>query len=188
MNQYLYSFKINLSGIKPEIWRRFLVPSDITLETFHHVIQAVMGWENCHLYEFSIAEKTYMTDPEKEKNDLDPANYRLMDLGLQTGQTFRYCYDFGDDWNHELLLEEDTYIPADHIARTARCIEGARACPPEDVGGIPGYEDFCEAMADPGHENHRELKRWYSGTFGGKFDSEKFDLTEINSKLAAIPV
>ena len=179
MNRRNYLLKIKLLEIKPEICRRFVVPADITLDRLHDVIQIVMGWTDSHLHEFTIGEKRYTEFPEYQDDGLECGQYRLVDLIKRKGRTFNYCYDFGDWWQHEVTIEDSRYF--DHHQRyEIMCLDGSRACPPEDVGGEMGYDEFCKAIKDPNHEEHEAYMTWS----GGKFDSEKFDIDEVNWDLA----
>lgn len=188
-----YRFKIELLEIKPTIWRRFFVPANSTLELFHDVIQLIMGWENCHLWEFGIEEQRFMPVDDGGFTDfddsLDPAAYRLHDLMTKKGQIIRYQYDFGDSWMHKLKLEDVNFIRAADDKREVGCLEGARACPPEDVGGVWGYEEFCEVMSKPRTKRYKEMVQWYSGeSKGGKpYDPERFDVEEVNRRLVRLP-
>jgi hypothetical protein len=178
MNERLYLLKIRVVYIEPEIWRRFVVPAGITLDRLHDVIQIVMGWTDSHLYEFTIGKKRYTEYPESKDDGLECGRYRLGDLIKQKGRTFGYLYDFGDSWEHELIIEESRYfIP--ELSTEIVCLDGARACPPEDVGGVPGYFEFCKALKDPNHEEHKSYMKWS----GGDYDSEKFDSDKVNWEL-----
>ena len=178
MNDRLYLLEIKLLEIEPEIWRRFVVPASITLDRLHDVIQMVMGWQDYHLFEFTINKKTYTEDPESEDQGAESGKYRLEKLIKQKGQTFAYTYDFGDDWRHEITLKDSNYSNPD-LQSQVICLEGARACPPEDIGGVPGYYNFLEALVDPNHEEHEGYIDWY----GGWFDSEEFDIEIVNFEL-----
>jgi hypothetical protein len=178
MNERFYLLKIQLLDIEPVIWRRFVVPASITLDRLHDVIQIVMGWTDSHLHEFTIGNKRYMEYPESKEDGLVCGRYRLGDLIKQKGRTFRYLYDFGDSWEHELALEENRYFNPELRTELA-CLEGERPCPPEDVGGVPGYFEFCNALKDPSHEEHESYMEWS----GGDFDSEQFDSESINWEL-----
>lgn len=170
MNRRFYLLKIQLLDIEPAIWRRFVVPADITLDRLHDIIQIVMGWTDSHLHQFTIGKKRYTEYPESKEDGLVCGLYRLGDLLKQKGRTFQYLYDFGDGWEHELVLEDSRYFHPE-LRGGAACLEGERACPPEDVGGVHGYFDFCEALKDPSHEEHEDWMEWSGGTF----DSEQFD-------------
>jgi len=178
MNERLYLLKIRLLDIEPEIWRRFVVPASITLDRLHDVIQIVMGWTDSHLHEFTIGKKRYTEYPESKENGLECGKYRFENLIKQKGRKFSYLYDFGDCWEHEVIIEDSRYFNPDLHAQII-CLDGSRACPPEDVGGIPGYYEFCSALQDPNHEEHENYKRWS----GGNYDSEKFEVEVINYEL-----
>jgi hypothetical protein len=177
----IYQLKITLKGSDPPIWRRIQVP-DCTLGELHEILQVVMGWENSHLHQFDIRGKRYgVTDDEGSDWDEEVKDEEKMSISLvaKTGRKvrFSYEYDFGDDWQHEVLVEK-IVDPGPRVAYP-RCIEGARACPPEDVGGIWGYPEFLEAIADRKHPDHSQMKEWV----GGEFDPERFSLNEVNREL-----
>jgi hypothetical protein len=178
MNERLYLLKIELLDIEPAIWRRFVVPASITLDRLHDVIQIAMGWTDSHLHEFIIGNKRYTEYPESKEDGLICGRYRLGSLIKQKGRTFHYLYDFGDCWEHEILLEESRYFNPDLIA-VLTCLEGERACPPEDVGGARGYFGFLSALKDPSNEMHVRYMEWS----GGDFDSEWFDPQSVNWEL-----
>ena len=128
MNERFYLLKIQLLNIEPEIWRRFFVPAAITLDRLHDVIQIVMGWADYHLHEFTIGKKRYTEYPEFKDDGLECARYRLGNLIKQKGRTFGYIYDFGDSWEHELIIEESRYLNSEPGIKAA-CLDGARNCP-----------------------------------------------------------
>lgn len=174
-SERLYQFRITLLETQPPIWRRIQV-RDCTLDKFHERIQTAMGWTNSHLHEFNINGIRY-GDPQlldegfdHEANDVDSTQARLSEIVPRSGKRFRfrYEYDFGDGWRHEVLFEG--CLPAEKGQRYPVCVEGERACPPEDVGGIWGYFDYLKALADPDHERHAEMLQWR-----GPFDAEEFD-------------
>jgi hypothetical protein len=179
MEQRNYLLRIRLLDIEPEIWRRFVVPANITLDRLHDVIQIVMGWTDSHLYTFTIGKKGYAESPEEKEEGLECGQYRLGDLIKQKGRSFQYTYDFGDNWEHELTIEENQFSHPELQAEILLCLDGARACPPEDVGSVPGYYEFCKAMKDRKHPQHKELSIWY----GGKYDPECFNIDAINNML-----
>jgi hypothetical protein len=169
--------RVALAQIEPAIWRRLTVPLSWHLGQLHLCIQATFNWWNYHLHEFRIGGLRY-GDPEADDGGFvdgprvfDEREVRLRDFDCEPGTTFTYLYDFGDDWHHTLEIEE--LLALDATPRFASCIDGARARPPEDVGGIAGYENFLAAIADRKHPEHVETKRWC----GGHFDPEWFDLT-----------
>ena len=153
---------------------------DFTLAQLHRILQVVMGWENYHLYMFCIGSKKYgPPDPDGE-DDLgliDAKRIRLSVVLPSVGATFTYVYDYGDNWDHELLLE--AILMPEPVVTYPCCIAGERHCPPEDVGGIGGYADYLEAMADPNHEEHEEMMMWR-----GPFDAEEFSVEKVNQELA----
>ncbi|MCD6532904.1 MAG: plasmid pRiA4b ORF-3 family protein [Deltaproteobacteria bacterium] len=179
MIERLYLLKIRLLDIEPEIWRRFVVPASITLDRLHDVIQIVMGWTDTHIHEFTIGKKRYIEFPESKEDGLVCGRYRLGDLIKQKGRTFAYLYDFGDNWEHELIIEDSRYFDPE-LRSDIACLDGARACPPEDVGGVPGYYEFCKALKDPNHEEHESFVEWARENY----DSERFDSNEVNWELA----
>ena len=180
----IFQFRITLMDIEPPIWRRIQV-RDCTLGEFHEHIQAAMGWENCHLHQFTINDVEFGPvspddmpfGPEFE----DETQVVLRNVLPQHGERFLfgYTYDFGDDWRHEVLLEGKP----DPVAgqKYPVCLEGERACPPEDVGGPWGFADYREALTDPAHEQHAELLEWR-----GPFDAEAFDAAKITSGMRRV--
>ena len=179
----LLQLKIDLAWIKPVIWRRIVVPESITLPKLHYVIQRTMGWQGGHLHEFEIAGERYGTpDPDFDWGEPVRAEQRVR-LGTALGhaKSFKYTYDFGDDWEHRITVEK-RLLPDPELAHCAICLDGANACPPEDVGGAPGYADFVAAMADPKHPEHRDMMDWY----GSPFDPTHFDFVGVNLELQTI--
>ncbi|MCB9430746.1 MAG: plasmid pRiA4b ORF-3 family protein [Ardenticatenaceae bacterium] len=183
MAQTIFQFKVTLKGIRPPIWRRIQVANDITFYHFHHILQEVMGWENAHLHLFDIGG-WQITDAETLAqgwgDGSDDQKTRLSELLGREGQKMLYEYDFGDSWEHELLLEK--ILPAEPGVHYPRCLKGKRACPPEDCGGPWGYEALLEALADADHEEHESYLEWV----GDDFDPEEFDLEEINDALSGL--
>jgi len=181
--QRLFQFRISLKEIEPEIWRRIQV-KDCSLDRLHLHIQVAMGWENYHLYQFKIDGvihgdpellcEGFMDDPEVIDSDAT----RLSDIVPRDGKRFQfeYEYDFGDCWEHDVLFEG--CLRAEKGTRYPVCLEGERACPPEDVGGTYGYAEYLEALADPEHEEHQSWLEWR-----GKFDPEKFDAEAVTKKM-----
>jgi len=171
----VYQFKITLLDTAPPIWRRIQV-GDCTLDKLHEAIQTAMGWTNSHLNHFRIDGARYgdpmlLAETFEELRYKDSTTTRLSDILPASGAPFRfeYEYDFGDGWKHEVLFEGRH--PAEPGKRCPLCLDGARACPPEDVGGVGGYVDFLAAIADPDDERHDELREW----IGRKFDPEAFN-------------
>lgn len=176
----IYQLKITLEGSKPPIWRRLLVPGGVTLEHLHYIIQVAMGWTNSHLHQFIVGQ-TYYGEPSPVYEGFiemqDEQRVRLNQAASREGVKFRYEYDFGDSWTHTLLVEK--IIEPESGQQYPVCIKGKRACPPEDVGGVWGYEMFLEAISDPEHSEHEMYLEW----IGGEFDPEAFDLEETNEIL-----
>ncbi|MGB3619128.1 MAG: hypothetical protein WBA12_13505 [Catalinimonas sp.] len=168
--------KITLRDVKPPVWRRVKVPAHFTFYELHVVIQTAMGWEEAHLYEFVLPPFERIGDGT---DNTDATTVRLGDLLHQENQKLAYTYDFGDNWEHQIVVEK--VLPDEHLERPV-CTAGRRAAPPEDCGGVFGYEHFLEAMHNPRHPDHRELRQWY----GGAFDPEMFERTEINDELALV--
>ncbi len=186
-----YQLKITLRGSKPPIWRRILVPAECNLETLHAAIQIAMGWYNSHLHAFGIGGEEFSgRDPMGGKVDswgmdatgLDAAKYRLSEVASREKATFTYQYDFGDSWDHVIVVEKILPPPVDGIASASfSCIAGARACPPEDCGGIWGYENLLKILGNRKHAEHEEMKEW-----AGEIDSEMFDLAAVNKRMSRI--
>ena len=176
----IYQIKITLDGIRPPIWRRIQAAGNTSLLKLHAIVQAVMGWEDYHLHQFTISDVTY-GDPANDEWDewgIEPEErYRLSQLISGEGFRFHYEYDFGDGWRHTLLVEK--IAPAEKGIRYPICLKGKRACPPEDVGSVWGYHDFLQAIGDPDHPEHDQYLTWV----GGSFDPEAFDLEEVNAGL-----
>ncbi|AXA58518.1 plasmid pRiA4b ORF-3 family protein [Pseudomonas thivervalensis] len=174
---------IELKWMTPTIWRRFAVPENITLGRLHQVIQIVMGWGDYHLHEFKIAGENYgVPDPDGWGPPVNPEARKTLIKALNGKRTFNYLYDFGDEWHHRIKVEKT--LPAATYPQVPYCIEGANACPPEDVGGVPGYEVFLEAMADAGHPEHDATVEWY----GEIFDPTFFDRERVNQWFKRIKV
>jgi hypothetical protein len=181
----IYQFKIALDYITPSIWRRFLVSSNITLDRLHDTIQIVMGWTNSHLHMFEINGQRYSDHQYEDFEELDTVDerdIRLRKIIGHEGLRFQYEYDFGDGWRHTLRLEQ--ILPPDPGRHLPVCLEGKRACPPEDVGGIGGYGNFLEAIRDPEHEEHDEYLTWV----GGKYNPNAFDLELVNRQLRKMKI
>jgi len=172
----ILQFRVSLDHIEPHIWIE--VPDSYTLKQLHRIIQIVMGWQDSDLHEFSLNGKRYgEPNPEDEENVIDERTVRLRDLALSNGDGIGYVYDFGDDWQHQLVLEAKL-VSAPQSLYPA-CIAGERNSPPEDVGGVDGYADFLDAIANPEHEEHDATLEWV----GGDFDPEAFSVTEVNERL-----
>ena len=176
----LFQFKITIIDIRPAIWRRIQVP-DCTLGELHYYIQAAFGWQNCHMHQFVI-EKVFYGTPTPYDDDLHTEDEEKFSLSKMLPQKTRkkirwlYEYDFGDGWRHEVLFEGNP--PLDPKAKAPVCLEGERACPPEDCGGPWGYDDFLAALSNRKHPRHQELREWI-----GDFDPEKFDAKAATKEM-----
>lgn len=176
-------FKATLKDIKPDIWRRFIIPADFRLDQLHDVLQVLFGWVDYHLRRFTINGVEYgIPDPDDDFKtvDLDDSLYRLHELYKKVGQHSTYEYDFGDGWKISLVLEK--VLDPDPEVKLPVCLDGKRSGPPEDVGGPWGYMDFLEAINDPSNDMHDQLLEW----IGGKFDPEAYNLKAINQKLKGV--
>jgi hypothetical protein len=181
--------RVALADIEPAIWRRLIVPWTWHLGQLHLGIQAAFNWWNYHLHEFRIGGLRY-GDPdlleegfEDDARLFDEREVRLRDFDRAPGTVFTYLYDFGDSWDHVVEIEQ--LLSLDTAPRLATCTDGARARPPEDVGGIGGYQRFLAIMADPADPEHSDMRTWC----GGHFDPEWFDLamTDKDVKSALKP-
>ena len=176
-----YVLKVQLQYISPPIWRRIRVPGTYTLSVLHRVIQITMGWADYHLYEFLINKQSYGPRDQEAANIIADDSVTLQKLDLQPKGRFLYTYDFGDNWGHtisvEKILSEEEVPPAER--NRPACLAGKRACPPEDCGGYPGYEEILEAIHSPNKKKYRELLEWV-----GNFDPELFDIQQVNRKLS----
>jgi hypothetical protein len=187
----IYQFKITLSDIKPPIWRRIQVPSNLTFKSFHEVIQHAMGWENCHLHQFIITSpkngiieriSIHFEDPIEEELDvINESRVKISSYFSLNNKKAKYEYDFGDSWMHDILLEK--IMPIEENIKYPRCISGKRSCPPEDCGGVWGYYDFLEIIKNPDHPEYKERIEWI-----GEFDFEAFDAKEVKFPNAKILV
>lgn len=173
--------RIELKWLKPTIWRRVRVPANITLGKLHPVIQIAMGWTDSHLHEFVIGEQRYgLSDPDWDLSHEIITETRVrLDAALAGRKTFTYIYDFGDSWDHKLKVEK--ILPPEALTHPI-CDAGEYACPPDDVGGVPGYVEFVEAIIDPDHPEHAEMLEWC----GGSFDPQLFNINFVNRQLKRI--
>ncbi|MBK6998428.1 MAG: plasmid pRiA4b ORF-3 family protein [Rhodoferax sp.] len=173
-----YQIKVTLVDSKPPIWRRLLVPSTVSLEELHSVLQIAMGWTDYHLHMFRAGDR-YFGVPSRDFFDMeDEALVKLNEVLVNEKYSIRYEYDFGDDWRHKIVLEK--ILPVDPGVPLPCCTAGKRACPPEDCGGIWGYADFLVAIQDPKHPEHQDMLEWV----GVDFDPESFDRDTVNTRFA----
>jgi hypothetical protein len=167
--------RIELRDVTPVVWRRLQVPDGITMADLAEILLLAMGWSNVHLHLFEVGDESYgAADEDAEEDEIDESSVIVSEV-LEDHDQFDFEYDLGDGWGHDVVIEERSASTVD----VALCTAGENACPPEDVGGPGGYEDFLEAIADPAHAEHDEYLEWV----GGSFDPGLFDLAELNEKL-----
>lgn len=171
----ILQLKVTLRGSKPPVWRRFLVEDSISFHELHEIIQTVMGWEDYHLYQFEVG-RLRIGEPNEELEFVDSGKM-LLKGAFSGGGRFVYEYDFGDSWVHAIVVEK--VMKKDGSQKYPVCIGGKRACPPEDCGGIWGYEELLEVLKDKKHEEYEEMNEWV----GEDFDPEHFDIDKINDLL-----
>jgi hypothetical protein len=183
MSERIARIRIALNDIEPEIWRRVEVPLDINLKALHDVIQAAMAWQDYHLFEFKIAEKVYgLPDPEWDyERKIHKAKVAKLETFIDQGHNaFEYVYDMGDNWQHTITIE--AVEMGDNAQKYPRFVDGARRAPPEDVGGVPGYYEFLEAVSKPRHRERKRMLEWY----GGHYDPDDIDPLKIRLRLGDI--
>ncbi|MCC5917960.1 MAG: plasmid pRiA4b ORF-3 family protein [Cryomorphaceae bacterium] len=175
-----YQIHISLRESQPNIWRRFVIPSNLSLRDLHKVIQITMGWTDSHLHQF-IKDGAYYTErfPDDdywgELNNIDYDGISVSALLTAEKEKIVYLYDFGDGWEHDLVLEKIT----PEVCTQPLCLDGKNSCPPEDCGGVWGYEDMLEVLKQPEHEEYESYIEW----LGGTFDPTHFDKDEVNKLL-----
>jgi hypothetical protein len=184
MTNKIYQIQIALRGFKPKIWRRILIPSDLLLSDFHAIIQTTMGWTNSHMHQFVKGKTFYSVKLADDDmwDDMDSVDYakkkiRISDLLKKEKDKIMYEYDFGDGWQHDLILEK--ILAVDNTIKYPICLTGKMNCPPEDCGGIWGYSDILEILKQPDHEEYESFVEW----LGDEFDPEYFDKDEITELL-----
>jgi hypothetical protein len=183
-SQNIYQIKVTLLGTKPPIWRRLLVPASMTLAKLHDVLQTAMGWAGGHMHEFRTADRHFgIPDPEDRSMGMQVENERSIRLSSvlrSAGTKLIYTYDFGDNWEHAVVLERLLPAQLSLDLEYPICIDGKLACPPDDCGGIPGYYELIEALADPEHDRHEEISEWISDGF----DPQDFSVENVNRMLS----
>lgn len=173
----IYQLKITLKHSRPPIWRRIQVKGDTKLGKLHRIVQEAMGWTDSHLHAFRIGRAVYgVPDPDFITDIENERSIRLDKIAAE-GSTFIYEYDFGDGWEHDIKVEK--ILNAEPNVHYPVCLAGKRACPPEDCGGVPGYEYLLEILSDPKHEEYEERREW----LGEEFDPEAFDIDGVNQAL-----
>ena len=178
----IYQIQVLLSATDPPIWRRLEVPGNANLGWLHAVLQVAVGWTNSHLHQFICGEHMY-SDPtfdlgqyEKDPPVLDERKATVAEVLPNVGDGIVYDYDFGDSWEHVVMLEKILPAPS---RKWSVCVGGARACPPEDCGGGGGYEELLKVLKNRKHPEHRRMKEW----LGRPFDPEHFDSATVNQWL-----
>ena len=178
----VYQFKITLEELDPPIWRRIQVPETYSFWDLHVAIQDAMGWTDSHLHQFEMmspktGEDVEIGIPDEEWEDevqtLAGWEQKIADYFSSKNPTALYIYDFGDNWEHTVVLEE--ILPRAEKTEYPLCLEGERACPPEDCGGAWGYVDLLETISDPDGEEYEDTIEW----LGGDFDPEYFDPVDV---------
>jgi Plasmid pRiA4b ORF-3-like protein len=180
----VHQLKITLGGVsRPPVWRRVLVPADVTLEDLHEVIQRAMGWDDYHMHLFSVGGQEYGS-PDPELGHASDRSVLLSQVLSSPGDRLSYTYDFGDGWEHDIVLEETrTRVPEETYPS---CVAGKGACPPEDCGGAWGYAELKEILADPSHEGHQDMLEWLGLDAGKDFAPKRFSATEVNARLSLL--
>ena len=169
-------------GIEPPIWRRFLVPASVDLHQLHQILQVIMGWQNSHLHQFVLGADVYADpemEPEGEMGQMkDEHQFKLGEVLPREVTAITYEYDFGDRWKH-LVLVEKIIFPDEPVEERLTCIEGERACPPEDCGGFHGYAEVLDIIFSPAHPDYEAMLDWT----GKDFNPEIFNLQTVNARL-----
>jgi hypothetical protein len=175
----VYRLHVELEGVAPPVWRKLLVPSNVTLADLHTALNEVMGWTNSHLHQFTLRDRRFgdVSMPDAEELELEDERKVRLEALVGVGQHLRYDYDFGDGWQHHVEVEK--MLEVDARLAYPLCVGGARACPPEDCGGPGGYEHLLEVLQDEEDEEHDDLVAWV----GGHFDPEGFDVNRTNAGL-----
>jgi len=178
----VHTLKVTLRGLRPPIWRRIEVASDVTLAELSSLLEAAMGWFGGHLHGFDVDGVIYQPSPLDGPSFVDTRNeadHRLSEVLPTIKSKMRWDYDFGDGWQHNVVVE--AIEPADDTVDYPRCIGGRRACPPEDCGGVWGFGDLLDAIDDPAHPRHDELNDWLP--LG--YDPTHFDADEVTEDMHA---
>jgi len=174
----VHRLKVTLREVRPPVWRRIEVSSDVTLGQLAALLEAAMGWESYHLHAFEVAGATYgMADVDPPPDELDEAGYRLSEVLSSAGSKMRWRYDFGDNWEHDVVVE--AVGPPEPGVEYPVCLAGRRACPPEDCGGTWGYGELLQLLADPTLEDPEGRREW----LGPDFDPAYFDPAEATAAM-----
>ncbi len=179
-NAPIYQLKVVLLESGPPVWRRLLVSGDARLDWLHAVLQVSIGWTNSHLHQFNVGEACYsdtrhhFAEFEDDQKILEERKFTLRQIAPREQDAFGYEYDFGDSWEHEITVEK--ILPDTVPSSPARCLDGARACPPEDCGGVGGYDNLLKILKNRKHLEHKSMKEW----LGRPFDAAAFDVEKTN--------
>lgn len=179
--------KVSLVGASdPSVWRRLLVPARMRLDRLHDVIQAAMGWEDYHLHAFTAGDVDYGPldpdgPPDPELDHRDERRTAVGDVISERRDRMRYVYDFGDHWRHDVVVEK--VLTAEPGSRYPICVTGKGRCPPEDCGGVWGYAELRETLADPTHEDHADMLEWLGIETAAQFDPHAFHADDVNAVL-----
>jgi hypothetical protein len=175
--QSVLQLRLQLADVNPAVWRRVLVPGSVRMAKLSVMILTAMGWTNSHLHAFRVGDKNYgMCFDDYPEDEIDERGVTVLQA-LRDERRFVYDYDFGDGWEHDVIVEELTW-PTSGL-KFAICIDGQNACPPEDVGGPGGYSEFLDALSDPEHVEHERTLEWA----GGFFNPAEFSLAATNAAL-----
>jgi hypothetical protein len=184
MASRVIQLRIALLDVSPRVWRRLRVPEAIPLDQLHRLIQAAMGWSDTHLHEFHIHEQRYGSRAllgDSVRGRLLEETGKPLCHALGASRSFDYLYDFGDQWQHLVVVEAIETLP-EGVEASVVLLDGGGACPPEDVGGAAGYAAFLTALADPAHPQHAEQLAWA----GGAFDPNAFDREGIAACIESL--
>jgi hypothetical protein len=179
-NAPIFQLKVVLLGSKPPVWRRLQIPGDARLDWLHAALQVAIGWTNSHLHQFQAGEDCYSDTRHSDEfggvpETLDERKFTLGQIAPREQDSFGYEYDFGDSWEHEIVVEK--ILPPEAGTLTAAlCLDGARACPPENCGGVWGYDNLLKILKNRKHPEHTSMKEW----LGRAFDAESFDVGKTN--------
>jgi hypothetical protein len=178
--QPVLQLRVALAEVDPVVWRRLLVPGSVRLDKLHRILQAAMGWEDYHLHCFDIGGSRFgMQFDEFPEGELNEKDFTVV-TAVGESTRFSYEYDFGDSWDHEVVVERVWRMPIG--LKFGVCVDGAKACPPEDCGGAGGYELLLEVLADPTHDDYEHMVGWV----GGVFDPTDFDVGWANARLQRV--
>jgi hypothetical protein len=175
-----YQLLVELAEIQPRIWRRLVLADTTPLPLLHRILQVAFGWHDRHLHEFKLGSVRFgVPDEDFPPPPIDERRVRLYQIAYEPADRFVYMYDFGDSWHHEAVLEDLRAAPE---SPRPRCLEGRRASPPEDCGGVDGYDRLLSALGDPTNAEHEDSRQW-----AGSWAPEGLDLDVINRRLARLP-